>query len=366
MVTLKTPYYLIDEKKLQENLLKIERLRRLSGAKVVLATKCFSTWSVFKLMSKYMDGTTGSSLYEARLGFEKFGGETHVYSVGYTREEILYLRTFCDKIIFNSTSQLKAFAPLLGKKNETGLRINPGISSSNYPLSDPCTKYSRLGVSDQKEILDNLGPVDGALFHFNCDNGSYDNLEKSLIKICGAYYRVLDKVKWVSFGGGVLFTKEGYPLEALSSLLKDIKNSYAVQVYLEPGEAAVSNCAELVTTVVDIVQNGKKIAVVDASVEAHMLDVMTYKTPLTKEEGPYEYIIAGRSCLAGDVFGTQKLSRPLRVGDEIRFENAAGYTMVKKNWFNGLKMPSIVIKRLNGKLDLVQESNYNNFKNSLS
>ena len=174
---------------------------------------------------------------------------------------------------------------------------------------------------------------------------------------------------WVSFGGGIYFTKDGYPLEKFCQCLKDFAEKYAVQVYLEPGEASITCSAELVTTVLDIVHNEVDIAIVDASVEAHMLDHLIYQTnPRVSSPNPgtHEVMIAGRTCLAGDLFGNYQLEAPLKIGDEIRFADAAGYTMVKKNWFNGISMPSIAVRRLNGTVELIRSFEFNDYLNSLS
>jgi len=368
MKKMSTPYYLIDETKLVRNLEIIKYVREESGAKSVLATKCFSTWSVFKLMSRYMDGTTSSSLYEARLGHEKFGKEVHAYSVGFSQKEITSVSRFADKIIFNSLSQLKNFHSL-GKGCKLGIRVNPGISYSHYDLADPARKYSRLGILKREEIQEALPLISGVMFHFNCENDDFENLSASLDTISEKYSYLLDKIEWVSFGGGIFFTKEGYPLDRFCAKLKEFSAAHNIQVYLEPGESAITNSAELVTTVLDIVHNEIDIAIVDASIEAHMLDHLVYHTTAklaSPSTGDHEMMIAGRSCLSGDVFGTYRLKEKLVIGSEVRFADAAGYTMVKKNWFNGLSMPSIAVRRLSGKVELVRKFTYRDFKNSLS
>lgn len=365
---LKTPYYLIEEKKLLENMKKIAYIRERSGAKFVLALKCFSTWCVFPLMSKYMDGTTSSALYEAKLGYEKFGKEVHAYSVAYPKEEILELKKFADKIIFNSVSQLKRFYPMVKNKN-LGLRVNPKISYSHFDLADPARKYSRLGVINKKEIFNNLDKINGLMFHFNCENEDVNYLEKAFSYIGKQYSMALKKVSWVSFGGGIYFTKTGYNIEKFCKILKEFSKKYDVQIYLEPGESSITMSAKLVTTVLDVTKNGKDIAIIDSSTEAHLLDLLTYHTPAKmakQQNAKYEYIVAGRTCLAGDIFGTYKLSKPLKVGDIIEFEDAAGYSMVKMNWFNGIKMPSIVVRRLNGKIELIKSFTYKDFIGNLS
>jgi carboxynorspermidine decarboxylase len=368
MPELKTPYYLIDETKLLRNMKLIEQLRDLSGAKCVLALKCFSTWGVFGLMRKYMDGTTSSSLPEARLGYEEFGKETHAFSVGYSRDDIKELKKFADKIIFNSISQLEMFHDeVKGKK--LGLRVNPGISYSHFDLANPNRKQSRLGVIDKTELARVLPLISGVMFHFNCENDDCNNIAASLDYLGREYGPMLKQLDWVSLGGGLYFTKEGYPLEKFAKVLKAFSKKYGVQIYLEPGESAITNCTELVTTVLDVVHNEIDIAIVDASTEAHMLDLLIYSLSAklaAPAPGKHQMMIAGRSCLAGDVFGTYGLAKKLKIGDEVRFADAAGYTMVKKNWFNGLPMPSIVIRRLDGTVELVRKFTYKDFKNSLS
>ncbi|MBU1044731.1 MAG: carboxynorspermidine decarboxylase [Candidatus Omnitrophica bacterium] len=365
---LKTPYYLIDEKKLLKNLKIIKRIKDISGVKTVLALKCFSTWSVFELMKQYLDGTTSSSLYEARLGYEKFGKEVHAYSVAYSKQEIEQVREFADKIIFNSISQLKLFAGLTHKV-PLGIRVNPQISYSHFDLADPARKFSRLGVIKKNSLQEISHLIKGLMFHFNCENDDFPNFCLNLDYISTKYSKLLTGVDWVSLGGGFYFTKAGYPIKKFAEKLKEFSQRFQVQVYLEPGESAITQAGQLVTTVLDIVHNKRDIAIVDASIEAHMLDLLVYRInakiePQIKQR--FKYVIAGRSCLAGDIFGCFGFPGKLKVGSIIKFADAAGYTMVKKNWFNGLQMPSIVVKRLNGTIDLVQQSEYKDFVNSLS
>ena len=364
----KTPYYLIDERKLLRNMRLVARLRKASGAKCVLALKCFAAWSVFGLVKQYMDGTTSSSLYEARLGHEKFGGETHAYSVAWKRHEIREVRKFADKIIFNSVSQLERFAKETRGMN-VGLRVNPGVSYSHFDLADPARKRSRLGVRSKRAVMKLAPRLGGVMFHCNCENEDFESFSEILERIARVYAPMLRKLGWVSLGGGIAFTAPDYPLDRFAEKLKKFSERFGVQVYLEPGEAAITGAAELVTTVLDIVRNETEIAVVDASTEAHMLDLLIYRENARiagAGQGRYTYTIAGRSCLAGDVFGTGRFKKKLKVGDEIRVENAAGYTMVKKNWFNGLPMPSIVVRRLDGAVESVRAFDYRDYVKSLS
>ncbi len=365
---LTTPYYLIDERKLLSNLKIIEYVRAVSGARSVLALKCFSTWCVFDLMKRYMDGTTSSSLYELRLGKEEFGGEAHAYCVGYSREDIGEVVKYADKIVFNSILQLRMFYDdVSGLK--TGLRVNPGVSYSHFDLADPARRYSRLGVTDKKALARVSSMISGLMFHFNCENEDFADFSNNLDLIEKNYGSILKKMEWVSLGGGVYFTKEGYPLDSFCSKLKEFSEKLGVQVYLEPGETAITGSAELVAEVLDIVRNEIDIAVINASTEAHMPDLLVYSEEAgleLNEPGKYKYMIAGRSCLAGDIFGVYGFKSKLKPGSIVRIADAAGYTMVKKNWFNGLAMPSIAVRRLDGKLEAVRSFNYEDFKKSLS
>ena len=364
---LQTPYYLLDERRLVGNLEVVRRVRVESGARSLLALKCFSTWSEFGLLREYLDGTTSSSVYEARLGHEEFGGEVHAYSVAFSAEEVKEVSAFADKVIFNSVSQLDHLAAHADGP-ELGLRVNPGVSHSAFDLADTARPYSRLGVVDVAAVRAAAPRVDGLMFHFNCENDSFDELARAVHHIADRYADVLAAMTWVSLGGGIAFTAPEYPVARFVDLLRGVSERFGVQVYLEPGEACITSSAELVTTVLDVVHNERDVVIVDASVEAHMPDHLIYGTSprvVSLAAGERRTIIAGRTCLAGDVFGEYELATAPSVGDEVRFGDAAGYTMVKTSWFNGLRKPSIAIRRLDGSVDVVREFHYDDFRSSL-
>ena len=368
MPEIPTPYYVIDEEVLRRNLEVVSHVRAESGAKSVLALKCFSTWSVFDIIADYMDGTTSSSLFEARLGHEKFGKETHAYSVAWTPAEVAEVATFADKVIFNSASQLRVLSSL-AEGCRIGVRVNPGVSHSHFDLADPARRYSRLGIIDDADLRDVLPLVSGVMFHFNCENDDVSSIEDSLHAISRRYAAMLAQLEWVSLGGGIAFTNPGYDVERFISALRNFSQTHGVQVYLEPGEAVVTKSAELVTTVLDVVHNEVDVAIVDASIEAHMLDHLIYGTTpalAAPPAGDHPVIVAGRTCLAGDSFGFHKVKGPLAVGDQVRIADAAGYTMVKKNWFNGVRMPSIAIRRRDGSIELSRQFTYDDYVSSLS
>ena len=364
---IKTPYYLIDKIKLQRNMEKIAYVREHSGAKALLALKCFATWSVFDLMQQYMDGTTSSSLYEVKLGHLKFGGETHAYSVAYADDEIAEVLAHSDKIIFNSISQLRRFAD--ASANHTrGLRLNPQVSSSDWLIADPARPFSRLGEWDAQKVEQVIDQISGFMIHNNCENSDFALFDSMLRQIEERFGELLKQVEWVSLGGGIHFTGEGYPLDEFCARLKQFSEQYGVQVYLEPGEAAITMSTSLEVSVLDTLYNGKQLAVVDSSIEAHMLDLLIYRQSARMEpcDGPHEYMVCGKSCLAGDIFGEFRFDQPLQVGDRLSFIDAAGYTMVKKNWFNGVKMPSIAVRQFDGQVELVREFGFDDFVSALS
>ncbi|MBE3667541.1 carboxynorspermidine decarboxylase [Vibrio navarrensis] len=367
---LKTPFFMIDEAKLIRNLEIAKQLKEISGVKLVLALKCFSTWGVFDIIKPYLDGTTSSGPFEVKLGYEKFGGETHAYSVGYSEEDVREVADMCDKIIFNSQSQLAAYRHIVEDKASIGLRLNPGVSYAGQDLANPARQFSRLGVQ-----ADHIDPavfenINGVMFHMNCENKDVDAFIALLDSISQRFGQYLDKLDWVSMGGGVFFTWPGYDVEKLGLALKAFAEKHGVQMYLEPGEAIITKTTDLVVTVVDIVENGMKTAIVDSATEAHRLDTLIYKEPASvleaSETGSHEYVIGSCSCLAGDQFCVAKFDKPLEIGQRLHILDSAGYTMVKLNWFNGLKMPSVYCERTSGEIEKLNEFGYEDFKRSLS
>ncbi|MEZ5686905.1 MAG: carboxynorspermidine decarboxylase [Paracoccaceae bacterium] len=361
-----TPYYLIDKARLLENMRKIERLRQRSGAKALLALKCFATWSAFDTMRDFMDGTTSSSLFELRLGHEKFGKETHAYSVAWSDREIDEAISYADKIIFNTVGQLERFETQ-SAHIQRGLRLNPRFSTSGFDLADPARPFSRLGEWDVAKLMGVIDKITGVMIHYNCENRDFELFDQQLTRIEEEFAPVLERLDWVSLGGGIHFTGEGYPLDALADRLRAFSERFGVQVYLEPGEASITQSTTLEVSVLDLLDNGKQLAIVDSSIEAHMLDLLIYReTAKLPQDGEHAYQICGKSCLAGDIFGEARFPAPLKVGDRISVRDAAGYTMVKKNWFNGVNMPAIAIRELDGSERLVREFTYEDYVSSLS
>ncbi len=365
-----TPAYVVDEEDLIRNLEILKELKEGAGAKILLAQKAFSMFSLYPLIMKYLDGTTASGLYEARLGREEAGGEVHVYSPAYKDDEIRELAGIADHIIFNSGSQLIKFKDSCMDASP-GLRINPQYSTQDTPIYDPCAPGSRLGVTYDNFDEAWLEYIDGFHIHTLCEQNAED-LKATLMAFLGRFGKYLGRLKWLNLGGGHHITRSDYNRTLLTELVLDIKKEYGLEVYLEPGEAVALNAGYLVCEVMDIVNNDLDTAILDTSAACHMPDVleMPYRPPLYGSGYPsdkaYTYRLAGRTCLAGDVIGDYSFDEPLKAGDRLCFTDMAIYSMVKNNTFNGMPLPDICILRRDGQVDVVRSFCYDDFKGRLS
>lgn len=369
---IKTPAYIIEEELLEKNLIILNRVQKEANAKILVALKGYATWATFDLIEKYLSGASASGLWEAKLANMK-PWEVHTYSPAFKEDEIDEIATISHTVIFNSFSQLDRFEDRVKNKALIGLRVNPGLSLAPVALYDPCAPYSRLGIVKEKFNANKLKNVSGLHFHALCEQLD-DALEKTLESFEKLYGEYLKDMEWVNFGGGHHITRDGYNVENLIKIIKEFRNRYPniKDVYLEPGEAVGLNAGYLITEVLDIVENKMKIAILDTSAEAHMPDVlaMPYRPNVRGAgkvgEKKYTYRLGGVTCLAGDVIGDYSFDEPLKIGDKIIFEDMAIYTMVKNTAFNGVKLPSIVIKRKDGSYFITREFHYEDFKNRLS
>ncbi|NLY18150.1 MAG: carboxynorspermidine decarboxylase [Clostridiaceae bacterium] len=369
---IRTPYYIVDENKLTGNLEILRSVSDRTGCKILLAQKAFSMFAVYPLIKKYLAGTTASGLYEAKLGHEEMGGETHIFSAAYKDDEFDEICEICDHIVFNSFSQLEKFKNrVIQHGKEFGIRINPEHSTQDKAIYDPCSKGSRLGVTLKNFREDLLDGISGIHFHTLCEQNS-DDLASTLEAVEKNFGKYLYGMKWVNFGGGHHITRDDYDIETLVECIMHFKEKYNVEVYLEPGEAVALNAGYLVATVLDIVNNDINIAIIDASAACHMPDVleMPYRPVITGSDlpgrKPYTYRIGGPTCLAGDIIGDYSFDEPLETGKKLIFCDMAIYTMVKNNTFNGMKLPSIALADKNGNVKLIKEFGYYDFKNRLS
>ena len=371
--TISTPYFLVDESLLVKNLELLRTVQERTGCKILLAQKAFSMFSCYPLLRQYLAGTTASGLYEARLGKEHFGGETHVFSPAYREDEWEELLTYADHIVFNSPAQVKKYAERARQAGkQVGLRINPECSTQEgHAIYDPCAPGSRLGTTLAQFDPSQLPLLDGLHFHTLCEQDS-DDLETTVLAFEEKFGPWLKGLRWLNLGGGHHITRPGYQVERLIALVKRLQSQYGVQVYLEPGEAVVYHAGFLLTKVLEIVENGISIAILDTSAACHMPDVleMPYRPPLQNSglpgEKAYTYRLAGPTCLAGDVIGDYSFDQPLQEGDTLVFEDMALYTMVKTNTFNGMPLPSLAWKDRSGEIRLIRQFGYEDFKNRLS
>lgn len=367
-----TPYFIVDEKRLIKNLEILQRVEREAGCSILLAQKAFSMFSLYPLVGRYISGTAASGLYEAKLGYEEMDKENHVFSPAYREEEFEEILELCDHIIFNSFPQWEKFRErALQTSKKFGIRINPEHSTQNHAIYDPCAPGSRLGVTRANFRPELLEGISGLHFHTLCEQNA-DALIETLAAVEQKFGAYLAQMEWVNFGGGHHITRADYDVEALIRAIREFREKYGVKVYLEPGEAIALNTGFLVGTVMDIIDNDVKIAVLDVSAACHMPDVleMPYRPQVVGADlpgsKPFTYRLGTPTCLAGDVIGDYSFDKSLAIGDRIVFCDMAIYSMVKTNTFNGMKLPAIAIADINGEVRTVRTFGYEDFKNRLS
>ncbi len=376
---IKTPAYVCEESLLRKNLELLEDVQKRSGAKIILALKGFAMWSTFDLVSQYLRGCTASGLYEARLAREEFckfdpNAEVHTYSPAFKDEEIEEIARISDHIVFNSPNQLKRYIAKVKEVNpriHVSLRINPEVSSSPVDIYNPCGLYSRLGTTLANLDVDVMRELDGLNFHALCEQ-NVDALEEVLVAFEKNFSEHFTNLKYINFGGGHHITRVDYDVEGLIGVVKKFREKYGVDVYLEPGEAVGWQTGFLVGTVLDTFTNGMNVAILDTSAEAHMPDTlsMPYRAMVRGSgeagEKAYTYRLGGNTCLAGDIMGDYSFDAPLEIGDKIIFEDQIHYTFVKNTTFNGIKLPSLIIKRESGAFEVVKEFTYETYRDRLS
>jgi len=371
-----TPAYVVDMAVLKQNMATAAHIRAEAGCRVLLATKSFALPAVFPLMSEYLDGTTASGLHEARLGRETFGKEVHVYAPAYTKDTLRELLKISDHIYFNSSDQLRRFLPEVkaaGRDKLVGIRINPGYSNATLGghLYDPCSPRSRFGVlgSDLDDIP--WEEIDILHAHSLCES-LHDGSVGLIEHVAREFTPYISRVKAVNFGGGHFINKAGYDIEALIRAIRDFRTAFGVEVILEPGSGLVVDAGYLVATVLDVIHNETDIAILDASASCHMPDVLEvpYTPPLYDAAEPGEntftFILAGNTCMAGDIIGEYSFREPLKPGDSLVFGDMLQYSFVKNNTFNGTPLPDIALLHEDGHYEVVRRFGYDDFKDRLS
>jgi len=367
-----SPCFVLDEARLRANLELLARVQRASGAQVICALKGFAMRGSFPLVREYLPGVAASSLAEARLGHEEFGGEVHAYSPAYIPADFDDVAAVSTHVTFNSLSEFERFAPRLGSAS-AGLRINPEYAEVETDLYNPCVPGSRLGVIADKLEGGLPTGVEGLHFHTLCEKGS-DTLERTVERVEARFGSLLDLVRWLNMGGGHAITREGYDVERLVGIVKGLRTRHPnlEQIILEPGSAVGWQTGELVSTVLDIVDNGGvRSAMLDVSFAAHMPDCleMPYRPAVigaSSEGGEgHRYHLGGQTCLAGDFMADYVFAEPLKVGDRVVFLDMMHYTMVKTTTFNGVRLPSIAIWRERGELEVLTRFGYEDYKSRL-
>lgn len=377
--TIPTPAFVIYEDRLRRNLELIDSVKRRAGVNIIMAFKANALWRTFDIIREYCRDSTASSLNELRLGREFLGGEVHSYCPAYTPQTIGEFLAGSSHLTFNSISQWERFREDVEAYNAAnsvgrvspGLRVNPQCSVIETDIYNPALPGSRFGVTADMIGDRLLEGIEGLHFHQLCESTSYD-LEKVLEAFESQFGKYLPEVKWVNMGGGHLMTREGYDVDHLVELLKSFKSRYPwLEVILEPGSAFTWRTGDLLTTVVDVVENqGVETAIIDASFACHMPDTleMPYQPAVTEsvENGKYSYRLGGNSCLSGDFKGDWTFNRKLCIGDRLTLEDMNHYTTVKTNMFNGIQHPDMVLVRADGSVDTLRHFTYEDYKSRMS
>lgn len=373
-----SPCFVVDKAAIEHNLQILHDVQQRSGAKVLAALKAFSFWKLGSLTTQYLSGTCASGIHEARLGREEYGGEVHTFSAAFKEQELREVLAISDHVVFNSFSQWQQFQPLIQQAKQQrpqlkfGLRINPLHSEGEVALYDPCAPGSRLGIPLSEFHADQLAGISGLHFHTLCEQ-DFPPLQRTLAAVEQQFGEILHKMEWVNFGGGHHITQPNYQREALIALVREFAARYAVQVYLEPGEAVAIHSGVLVAEVLDIIHNGMPIAILDTSATCHMPDTleMPYRADILgagmPEEKAHTCRLGGMTCLAGDVMGDYSFDQPLHIGQRLVFDDMSHYTMVKTSTFNGINLPTLALwDSRDDSLEIVKQFGYDDFKQRLS
>ncbi len=375
-IKFQTPAYILEEDKLRKNCEILANVGEKSGAKVLLALKGFAFSGAMKIVGEYLKGCTCSGLWEAKFAKEYMDKEIHTYSPAFKEDEMSEIAHLSHHIVFNSLYQFDKFKSLC-TNNSLGLRCNLEFSFAPKELYNPCGKYSRLGILSKDLENCDLSGVEGLHFHALCEE-SADALEAVLKVFEEKFGKWIKQMKWVNFGGGHHITKQGYDIQKIITLCKNFSDKYGVQVYLEPGEAVGWQSGVLVASVVDIVENEKRIAILDTSSEAHMPDtiIMPYTSEVlnarilaTREnekisdlkENEFAYLLTGNTCLAGDVMGEYAFKEELKRGNRVVFLDQIHYSIVKNTTFNGIRLPNLMLLNSKNELEMIREFSYKDY-----
>ncbi len=371
-----SPCYIVEEELLRKNLALIKRVADQTGVTIILAFKSFAIWRLFPIFREYIDGSTASSPWEARLALEEFGNRAHTYSPAYTESDFPEILRCSSHITFNSLTQFHRFYPVVqasGEPVSCGIRINPEYSEVETALYNPCSPGTRFGVSASR-LPDSLPQgLDGFHCHNHCESSSYA-LERTWREIETKFGRWFPKLRWLNLGGGHLLTHQTYDVAHLIRLLTEIKARYPhLQLILEPGSAFTWQTGVLMAEVVDVVEDHHiRTAILNISFTCHTPDCleMPYQ-PVVRgakmgEEGAYAYRLGGNSCLSGDYLGMWSFDHELQIGERIIFEDMIHYTTVKTTLFNGVAHPALAMWSKEGTAQIFRQFSYEDYRNRMS
>ena len=369
-----SPCYIMEEELLRRNLNLIKSVKDRAGVEIILAFKSFAMWRSFPIFREYIDHSTASSVYEARLALEEFGSKAHTYSPAYTEEDFPEIMRCSSHITFNSLTQYERFYQQAAQEGiSCGIRVNPEYSEVETELYNPCAPGTRFGITS--DLLPDVLPegIEGFHCHAHCESSSYE-LEQTLVHLEKRFSHWFKYLKWLNLGGGHLMTRKDYDVEHLIGLLKGLKERYPhLQISLEPGSAFTWQTVVLTANVVDVVESkGIKTAILNVSFTCHMPDCLempyqpTVRGAELGEEGPYVYRLGGNSCLSGDYMGYWSFDHELKIGERIVFEDMIHYTTVKTNMFNGIHHPAIALWTKEEKAEIYKQFSYEDYRDRMS
>lgn len=369
---LSTPFYIVYEQKLRRNIELIKSVADEAGVEIIMAFKANALWRTFPIFREYGVSATASSLNELRLAVDELHTKVHTYCPAYTEATICEYLDGSTHITFNSLSQAERFLPqTLARGVSAGLRVNPRCSVIETDLYNPALPGSRFGVSADAMPESLPEGIDGFHFHALCESGP-EELARVLEAFESQFGRFLPQLKWVNMGGGHLMTREGYDTGRLVEILRGFRSRYpGLKVILEPGSAWTWRTGDLITEVVDVVENqGVKTAIVDVSFACHMPDTleMPYQPAISEATpgAPNSYRLGGNSCLSGDYVGDWQFEQPLVPGRRLTLEDMNHYTTVKTTMFNGISHPDIVLCRADGECEILRRFTYEDYKSRMS
>jgi carboxynorspermidine decarboxylase len=344
-----SPAFVLDEIEVTKALEILANLRTQCGCKVLYSIKSLPFSAVMDIAKPFVDGFSVSSLFEARLADEILAGQgsIHLTTPGIRQNELEELSLLCSHISFNSLTQYQRYSEAAQAQASIGLRVNPKLSFLHDDRFDPCRQYSKLGVAiDELSRSICLNQIQGLHIHNVFSATDFTPLIKTIEKLQQHLGIGLAELEWLNIGGGYLFDQiEDH--RPFVELVKKLKNDFGLDVYIEPGKSVVGRAGYLVATVLDsFISDGETVVILDTSVN-HNPEVFEYqRQPELHEHDPagqYTAILAGCTCLAGDVFGKYYFKEPLEAGDKIIFKNVGAYTLIKANRFNGYNLPDIYV-----------------------